>query len=192
MLPARKASLSLPQLLFSFLIKMFQMGDSCSHSIFSYSFWQMQPKPYLYLLLFMLGLCNFELAIKADFIFLQNVLGIHPNPQAKLKFVFLLKRGLLSSSKFTLKWQKSVFYKVYLRPWFLLSKCLQLQLWFVGSGRGILEKRKKAIPQWGQNYHKSQIHTRIKMLHVPVFHFNRRSTTFHGLLQWTRGIVSVS
>ena len=35
MLPAGKASLSLPQLLFSFLIKMFQMGDSCSHSIFS-------------------------------------------------------------------------------------------------------------------------------------------------------------
>ena len=35
-------------------------------------------------LLFMLELCNFELAIKADFIFLQNVLGIHPNPQAKL------------------------------------------------------------------------------------------------------------
>ena len=79
MLPARKASLSLPQLLFSFLIKMFQMGDSCSHSIFSYSFWQMQPKPYLYLLLFMLELCNFELAIKADFIFQQNVLEIHPN-----------------------------------------------------------------------------------------------------------------
>jgi hypothetical protein len=32
----------------------------------------------------MLGLCNFELAIKADFIFLQNVLGIYPNPQAEL------------------------------------------------------------------------------------------------------------
>ena len=87
--------------------------------------------------------------------------------------------------------KKSVFYKVYLRPWFLLSKCLQLQLWFVGSGRSILEKRKKAIPQWGQNYHKSQIHTRIKMLHVPVFHFERRSPTFPGLLQWTWGMVSV-
>ena len=92
MLPARKASLSLPQLLFSFLIKMFQMGDSCSHSIFSYSFWQMQPKPYLYLLLFMLGLCNFELAIKADFIFLQNVLGIHSNPQADFWLCFLFKK----------------------------------------------------------------------------------------------------
>ena len=58
MLPARKASLSLPQLLFSFLIKMFQIGGFLLSFYFLLLIWQMQPKPYLYLLLFMLGLCN--------------------------------------------------------------------------------------------------------------------------------------
>ena len=113
MLPARKASLSLPQLLFSFLIKMFQMGDSCSHSIFSYSFWQMQPKPYLYLLLFMLELCNFELAIKADFIFLQNVLGIHPNTQAKLWICFSFKKRTAFKFKIHLEMTKKVYFTKY-------------------------------------------------------------------------------
>ena len=97
-------SISLPQLLFSFLIKMFQMGDSCSHSIFSYSFWQMQPKPYLYLLLFMLGLCNFELAIKADIIFTHS---FHPFVISEVwKWVMPLNR------KISCAFKSSFFYKM--------------------------------------------------------------------------------
>ena len=55
-------------------------------------FGKCNPNPIYTFYLFMLGLCNFRLAIKADFIFLQNVLGFHPNPQADIWLCFSFKK----------------------------------------------------------------------------------------------------
>ena len=68
------------------------------------------------------GCATLSLLSKLTLSFCKMFYKFIPTLRQHFDFVFFLKRELLSSSKLALKYQKSVLYKVYLRPCFLLKQ----------------------------------------------------------------------